>query len=144
MSKSNEKRATGGCHCGAVRYEVRGVMRGIVNCHCAMCRRLHGTFGAHAKAKKQDITMINEDGLSWYESSATARRGFCRECGSSLFWQANTQDTTGIVAGTLDEPTGLATIGHIFVAQKGDCYEICDDLPKFDTSSQGKLPGDFL
>ena len=144
MSKSGELRATGGCHCGAVRYEVRGPLRGIVNCHCGMCRRLHGTFGAHSKAKKTDITISCENGLSWYETSPQARRGFCRECGSSLFWEPYAQDATGIVAGTLDEPTGLVTIGHIFVAEKGDSYEICDDLPKFDGSSQGKMPGDFL
>lgn len=136
--------ASGGCLCGKVRYEVRGPLRGIVNCHCSMCQRLHGGFGPHSKAHKHNITITRDAGLAWYESSASARRGFCRLCGSSLFWEPVAQDTTGIVAGSLDSPTGLKTIGHIFVAEKPDFYEISDDLPQFAASSDGQLPGDFL
>lgn len=134
---------TGGCLCGAVRYEVRGPLRDVVNCHCSMCQRLHGGFGPHSKARKEDIVMIKADGLAWYRTSRIAHRGFCRQCGAGLFWEPFEMDSTGIVAGTLDGPTGLKTIGHIFVAEKPDYYEINDDLPKFAGSSQGELAGDY-
>jgi hypothetical protein len=52
-------------------------------------------------------------------------------------------DATGILAGTLDGPTGLKTIGHIFVGEKSDFYEITDDLPTFDGSSDGELVNDY-
>lgn len=135
--------ATGGCLCGEVRYEVRGPLRDVVNCHCRMCRRLHGNFGPHSKARKENITIIKDDGLGWYKTSSIAQRGFCRECGSSLFWEPFNLDGTGIIAGTLDGPTGLRTIGHIFVGEKPDFYDIVDELPQFEASSDGALVDDY-
>lgn len=135
--------ATGGCLCGAVQYQVRGPMRDVVNCHCSMCQRLHGSFGPHSKAKKTDITITRDTGLAWYKTSNVAQRGFCRECGSSLFWQPFDQDATGIIAGSLDEHTGLKTIGHIFTGEKAGYYEITDGLPQFEGSSGGEFAGDY-
>ena len=134
---------TGGCLCGAVRYEVRGSLRDVVNCHCSMCQRLHGSFGPHSKARKVNITVTKADGLAWYKTSEVARRGFCRACGSSLFWEPFELDATGIIAGSLDGPTGLKTMGHIFVGEKSDFYEIVDDLPQYDGSSNGELVSDY-
>jgi len=139
----SRKPATGGCLCGAVRYEVDGPLRDVVNCHCSMCQRLHGGFGPHAKARKADITITGDTGLAWYRTSGVARRGFCRLCGSSLFREPFDQDATGILAGTLDGPPGLKTIGHIFVGEKCDFYEIADGLPQFGGSSGGELAGDY-
>jgi len=143
MSKNLEVHA-GGCLCGAVRYEVRGPLRDVVNCYCSMCQRLHGGAGPHSKAAKGDITIVEGRGLKWYASSARARRGFCGECGTGLFWEPVDQPGTGILAGTLDQPTGLATIGHIFVAEKCDFTEIAGDAPQFDGSSGGAIEGDTL
>lgn len=133
----------GGCLCGAVRYRVTGPLRDVINCHCSMCRRLHGNFGPHSKAPKSSITITRDDGLAWYRTSDVARRGFCRECGSGLFWEPFELDATGIIAGTLDAPTTLQTMGHIFVAEKSDFYEIADALPQFEGSSEGRLAGDY-
>ena len=135
---------TGGCLCGAVRYEIYGPLRDVINCHCTMCQRLHGAFGAHSKARKIDIGIVRDDGLAWYATSDRARRGFCRQCVSSLFWDPIGQDATGIIAGTLDQPTGLKTMGHIFTREKADFYELTDGLPGFEGSSRGTLPGDHL
>ena len=139
-----DNRHTGGCLCGAVRYAVRGKLRDVVNCHCTMCQRLHGAFGAHSKARKADIDIVEDGGLAWYATSDRARRGFCRICGTNLFWEPAGQDATGIVAGSLDPPTGLKTLGHIFTAEKADFTEIADDLPQFDGSSAGAFEGDSL
>lgn len=147
MTKSQEdctKITTGGCLCGAVRYEVKGPLRDVVNCHCSMCQKLHGVYGAHSKARKVNITITKDDGLAFYKTSETARRGFCRECGSSLFWEPFDLDATGIIAGSLDGPTELGTMGHIFVSEKSDFYSITDDLPQFDGSSNGKMVNDYL
>ena len=133
----------GGCLCGAVRYQITGPLRGVVDCHCSMCQRQHGAFGAYSKAAKTNIDITKNDGLAWYQTSQIARRGFCRCCGSSLFWEPFEQDATGIIAGSLDQPTGLETIGHIFVGEKADFDAICDDLPRYSASSDGALPGDY-
>ncbi|MGI9270804.1 MAG: GFA family protein [Woeseiaceae bacterium] len=134
---------TGACLCGEVRFEVRGPLRGVVNCHCSMCQRLHGNFGPHTKARKTNITINKGDGLAWFKTSDIAQRGFCRECGSSLFWEPFDLDATGIIAGSLDTPTKLKTIGHIFVGEKSDFYDITDDLPQFHASSDGELVDDY-
>ena len=133
----------GGCLCGAVRYQVKGRLRDVVNCHCSMCQRLHGNFGPHSKARKVNISITKSDGLAWYKTSEIAQRGFCRICGSGLFWEPFDLDATGIVAGTLDAPTGLKTSGHIFVGEKSDFYEICDGLPQFEVASNGALVDDY-
>ena len=141
--KDETKITTGGCLCGAVRYEVKGPLRDIVNCHCSMCQKLHGNFGPHTKARKININIINNGGLSWYKTSDIAQRGFCRECGSSLFWEPFDLDATGIIAGSLDRSTGLKTVGHIFVGEKPDFYEITDDNPQFQESSDGQFVNDY-
>ncbi len=78
-------------------------------------------------------------GLRWYELSAGVRRGFCGTCGASLFWESAEAPTVSIAAGTLDGPTGLVTIGHIYVADAGDYYAITDDLPRFPGTDGGAL-----
>jgi hypothetical protein len=76
------------------------------------------------------MALIEAGGLRWYASSPTARRGFCETCGASLFWEAVSGERISIMAGTLDGPTGLETVAHIFADDTGDYYEIHDDLPR--------------
>ncbi len=76
--------------------------------------------------------MQNDEGLRWYRSSPDAERGFCRLCGSSLFWRPERGREISIMAGTLDTPTGLEAIEHIFVADASDYYRIDNELPHHD------------
>ncbi len=123
--------ATGGCLCGAVRYELRGELRGVYNCHCGQCRRSHGHFGAYSSVTPDQISFTISRGLKWSESSKIARRGFCGDCGSSLFWEPADRDHLAIAAGSFDQPSGLITLGHIFTDDKGDYYTIDDDLERW-------------
>ncbi|MEO1314605.1 MAG: GFA family protein [Pseudomonadota bacterium] len=118
----------GSCLCGAVRFTVNGPLRPVVACHCVQCRKTSGHYVAATSAKRADLTVHGP--VAWYPSSPSARRGFCPTCGSSLFWEEDGTDQTSIHAGTLDAPTGLTLAGHIFTADKGDYYEISDDLPQ--------------
>ena len=59
--------ATGGCLCGAVKYQIRGGLRGIVNCHCSKCRRFHGHFGAYTSVDFDDIEIIHDGDLKWFD-----------------------------------------------------------------------------
>lgn len=128
--------ATGGCLCGAVRYEVRETLRGVVNCHCGQCRRVHGHHGAYSAVARERLTVTEDRGLKWYASSETARRAFCAECGSTLFWEPRQHDYTAIAAGSLDQPTGLETIAHIYCADAADYYRFDDGLPVWPGSMQ--------
>lgn len=138
-----EQLSTGGCLCGSVRYEIKGSLRDVVNCHCEMCQKVYGAFGAHTKARKVNIKLTKSDGLTYYKTSEVAQRGFCNKCGSSLFWEPFELDATGIAAGSLDDSSDLKTMGHIFVGEKADFYDITDDHPQFTASSQGKLVNDY-
>ena len=134
----------GGCLCGAVRYNISGPLRDVVICHCTMCQKLHGAVGAHTKAPKSNITFSEQRGLAWYSSSNRARRGFCKICGSSLFWDPVNQPGMGILAGSLDSSAGLRTIGHIFVAEKCEFDDVTDNTRQFHGSSSGAFEGDEL
>ena len=134
---------TGGCRCGAVKYEVSGPLRNIVICHCGECQRLNGSAGWHSRSMNEHLNITEDRGLAWYQITPRARRGFCRECGSPLFWQIDKQESTGIVVGSLDDASGLKPIGHIFVEDKACYFAINDDLPQFGQSSHGELDGDF-
>ena len=128
--------AVGGCLCGVVRYEIHGLLRDVVNCHCSKCRRFHGNFGAYTSIRHEDLILIKQTSLKWYHSvtdeTPDVQRGFCSECGSSLFWHPKGRETIAVAAGSLDEPTGLQTIGHIWLSQRGDFYELNDGLPCFE------------
>ena len=90
--------------------------------------------------------MLESGGLRWTtgpESESDARRGFCGECGSSLFWDAPARDTISIAAGTLAEPTGLRLLGHVYVSHAGDYYDLpVDGLPRYERLAGATSPGD--
>ena len=132
ISKEQQIRATGGCLCEAVEYEVHGELLEVVNCHCSKCRRIHGHVSAYTATERENLVITKEDALKWYRSvkdeTPNVYRGFCQECGSSLFWDPRGKTHISIAAGSLDPPTNLKTICHVWVAQAGDYYEIKDGL----------------
>ena len=116
-------------------YEVRGPLRDVVLCHCTECRRWGGTgAGAFSSARVEHLVVDDGPSLRWVdspESARSARRGFCSECGSSLFWHAKDAERIGIAAGTLDDPTGLRPAAHIYTHQAIDWEVLPDDgLPR--------------
>jgi hypothetical protein len=122
----------GNCLCGAVRFEVSGPMRDILICHCAQCRRQHGHAAAFTNAPKEKFKFLEDRGLTWYRSSDGAERGFCRECGSNLFWRRVNGSTLSVTPGSLESPTGLTCGAHVFTAWKGDYYDLPEDgLPRY-------------
>lgn len=124
--------ATGGCLCGAVRFEIHNALMDVINCHCSKCRRFHGHVGAYTATDRQNLVMVQSDTLKWFRSitdeTPDVYRGFCGRCGSSLFWDPRGKPRISIAAGALDAPTGLKTSRHVWVSQKGDYYRITDEL----------------
>lgn len=120
---------TGRCMCGAVRYRVNGPLRPVVMCHCEQCRRMTGHVMAATAARRQDFVLEGADSVAWYAASPIARRGFCKHCGSTLFWDGEGRDFISIAAGTLDDSRGLEIACHIFVSEKGDYYQIDGSAP---------------
>jgi hypothetical protein len=126
------ERVSGGCLCGAVRYQLSPPLRPAVACHCQQCRRTSGHYVSATAVARKNFVLTESGGLKWYRSSERAQRGFCAECGSSLFWDADAADTISIMIGTIDGKTGLRTVAHICVADKGDYYELNPSEPQYD------------
>ena len=131
---------TGRCLCGAVRYRVDGPLRDVLICHCEECRRWTGHFSASTAARREELVLTEQSALRWIDSprsDAHARRGFCAQCGSSLFWDPPGRPTVSISAGTLDDATALKTVAHWYVSQAGEYYDLPDDgLPRHEYSGE--------
>lgn len=123
---------TGGCHCGAIRYEVEGDPLTHALCHCTDCRR-------HAGAPVVGWTMYRQTELTVikgtpkvYASSQHGRRHFCGDCGTGLLYY-NEQMLPGIVdvqSATYDEPDAVPARVHIQVADSIGWMERAHELPR--------------
>ena len=118
----------GHCLCGAVGFTLRARPQDPAVCHCRECRRQSGHAWAAATVPDEALEIAGP--VAWYAASPRARRGFCPRCGSFLFWKGQGEDTTDVSLGALHMPTGLRLARHIFVAEKGDYYDIADGLPQ--------------
>ena len=120
---------TGQCECGKVRFEVPELRETVTFCHCSQCRRTSGHLWAATNAPFDSLTFLSDETLRWYQSSDWAQRGFCSNCGSSLFYRMKGETGIGIAAGCIDTPNDLRPGKHIFPADKADYYVIADDAP---------------
>ena len=120
----------GSCNCGSVKFEVAGELHPPDACHCSQCRKQSGHFWASTDVQRKDLTITGSDHINWFRSSERVQRGFCSTCGSFLFWEVLEGDSIAIAMGAIDSPTGTDLAVHIFVADKGDYYEIADGLPQ--------------
>lgn len=122
---------TGACLCGGVKYRIDGPMRDVIECHCERCRRTSGHHVAATQARTDDIELERSETLAWFTPAdhPGVRYGFCRTCGSSLFWAADGSDAWSVSAGTLDQPTGLRTMATWYSDQAGDYLTLDPSIP---------------
>ena len=124
-------RRSGSCLCRAVRFSVSVPDPTFSICHCGFCRRWVGgpLMSVHCPG---DAEFDGEGDLASYRSSKWAERGFCRTCGSSLFWRlAEDPGAMLIVAvDALDDAEDMTLHRHIYIDAKPDRYEFADDRPR--------------
>ncbi|MFT7582569.1 MAG: hypothetical protein ACI9MR_004251 [Myxococcota bacterium] len=122
---------TGSCLCGAVRFTVDRALPAPDACHCTNCRKQSGHYYAGTDVPRAALSVQGADAVRWYQSSEKVRRGFCGTCGANLFFDPIIEtDWTSVAMGAFDTPTQTQLAIHIFVANKGDYYEISDGLPQ--------------
>lgn len=128
---------TGGCQCGAVRYQLTAPPSEVVHCHCSICRRAHGALFATAGIYGKTAVMIDNDKdlLQAFESSPGNQRLFCSRCGGQLFLMVgHWEHQMFVVLGSLDSDQhpghDRANEKHIFWESKIAWYDPCDDLPR--------------
>ena len=116
------------CLCGAVQIAVEGPLEDPMACHCTACRKQSGHYEVSVDVPKDRVTVTGE--VTWYQSSAKVRRGFCARCGSTLLWDPVFRDWIGVAMGAFDADTGVRMAKHIFASEKGDYYDLNDGLPQ--------------
>ncbi|OYY63966.1 MAG: aldehyde-activating protein [Sphingomonas sp. 28-62-11] len=122
----------GSCLCGTVRFTVSEPLHPPDACHCTQCRKQSGHFWASTNVQHDAITIEGEDNVTWFQASPKVRRGFCSTCGSFLFWEPIGKARIAVSMGAMDSATQTHLGIHIFVADKGDYYQIADGLPQKD------------
>ena len=124
---------TGGCLCGAVRYEIAGTLGRTGHCHCSMCRKSHGAaFVTWAMVEPEQFRWTSGTELvTQYESSPGRARCFCSRCGSALV-SMHCGDVLEVALGSTDGDPGVRPGEHIFVGSRACWYEIADALPRFE------------
>jgi hypothetical protein len=119
--------------CGSVQYTISSDLRDVWNCHCSRCRQFTGHHMAATAAPDDAVVFTNDLGLTWYEPADGVYYGFCRMCGSSLFWRTDhTPEQLSICAGALDQPTGLQTTRSWWTAEAADYHRRPDGLEEYD------------
>ncbi len=118
----------GRCLCGAVTFDALGSADGACVCHCEMCRRQGGLF--MSARFSGGIEFQEGAALKWCRSSPIADRGFCAECGSTLFWRIRGGASAAISAHAFGESVFEAICEHIFFDDKPDWYDFADDPPR--------------
>ena len=99
---------TGGCLCGSVRYRAGGPLREVLQCHCENCRRLSGNFVAASRTEFRRLDITDSAGAFRWHDLGYAKYGFCSNCGSTLFYQAEDgPEIVSVMVGTLDDASGL-------------------------------------
>jgi hypothetical protein len=123
----------GRCHCGAIRFEVTGPIQAVGNCHCTICRRVHGTpYSTFAQVARGDLKLTSgADAIRRYRSSEPVERSFCGTCGSHFTFAFDGMPAVlWVAAGALDDHPSLRPAHHMFVRSKASWHEITDDLPQ--------------
>lgn len=135
----------GGCHCGAVRYELREPALSVQHCHCERCRKSSGCMmGSGAVIKRAALTITGEENLTVYQSSQSFTDCFCKTCGGHLFFYEESEPLIMYFSpATLDNGADPGhppdKESHIYMQSKPEWDRTDDDLPKYDTTSPDEI-----
>lgn len=133
---------TGGCQCGAVRYELNGPPRRASICHCRMCQRATGSYFAPLANVELSNFTITVGELAIYASSPVAERGFCVKCGSPLTFRYTELDDISVTIGSLDEPDRAKPGKQFGIEAQTVHWHDLANLPGYSTDDQ--MPAEWV
>jgi hypothetical protein len=123
---------TGGCACGAVRYEARGTPFHSTLCHCADCRRAAGAPAVAWFSVKADGLVFVQGAPALHRSSPPVERGFCGRCGTQLLYRNDADpDEVDVTTCSLDDPEAVPPHDHTFAARRLHWLQVADGLPVY-------------
>lgn len=123
---------SGGCMCGAVRYDVIGSPNRVLHCHCHSCRSHTGAGVATLAVLAPEQIEFSGEERSIYNSAPNVGRAFCGACGTPLTWETTLgeEPICAIHISTFDDPDRLKPDGHSFYGERISWFDIADDLPR--------------
>ena len=127
------QKVTGGCYCGAVRYEAKVFLHSAYYCHCTTCQKSSGQPAEIGVPVKVGSLRFTKEEPQYFTSSDWAKRGFCRQCGSRLIFIPLSTDNEWLInltVGSLDNPEEARPSTHIFEDSRLAWYKIDDGLPR--------------
>ena len=135
---------SGGCQCGAIRYRIASRLGKAGICHCRMCQKAFGNFGAALVSVKAEVLEWTRGTPASFRSSAIVSRGFCRDCGTPLFMREDGDAMIEIAIGTLDDPNAIpAMTEQSGIESKVNWFDALRDLPRQATTDD-RSPGDMM
>ena len=121
--------------CGAIRFELQNESPWSVYCHCTSCRKHTGAPVAALVAGPPENVRWTRGERALYESSPDRFRGFCRNCGTSLTWEAEANGSwLAIHISTFDDPEALPPTEHTFHGEAISWVDIGQALPRYEGS----------
>lgn len=126
---------SGGCLCGAVRFEIHGGIRNIVYCHCSQCRKAQGSaFATNGIVDSAAFRILRgQDKLTAYESTPGQFKYFCKICGSPILSKRPAVlGKVRVRLGTIESDIIERPIAHIFTTSKANWETLCGDLPQYE------------
>ena len=108
---------SGGCLCGAVRVRATLPALDVHLCHCEQCQRWTGG-GPLTAIRVKDVALSGEDMIGTYHASAHGERGFCKKCGTTLYWKMQGKSLAFLPVGLFDDQSGMKVTEEIFVDQR--------------------------
>ena len=125
----------GSCLCGDIAWTVDDEFTMLVNCHCSICRKVHGAgYGAFVASSAEGFRWVaGQDKVRMYQSSENGQRPFCPRCGSGV--ATVTEKLAVMPAGNLEGDINRSVDSHIFVAHKACWFDVTDGAPQFDEFS---------
>jgi hypothetical protein len=128
---------TGGCLCGAVRYQLTGAGTNLCYCHCTSCRRSAGAPAVPWGSFARTAFSVTRGSILEYRSSPQVARGFCAHCGTALTYRHERRATEiDVTLASLDDPAAFAPQMHVWVGEKLPWVSIGDGLPQFEQGPQ--------
>jgi hypothetical protein len=119
----------GHCLCGAVKFQATVKSHDVSVCHCSMCNRWSGGMSMFLDAVGAP-KFEGAENIGIYRSSEWGERGFCKTCGSSLFWKLAGEDRYTLSTGVLDDQTKLHLATEIFIEDKPGYYGFANATAK--------------
>jgi hypothetical protein len=110
VAAPTSKKITGGCQCGAVRNTIAGDLGDASICHCRMCQKAFGSWGAALVNVPMAMFQWTRGTPGEFRSSSIVTRGFCKDCGTPLFMREDGDNHIEIAIGTLDNPNAIASM----------------------------------